>query len=87
MPLPNNEFMIPDNRETTPFQSGDQLNFRAATSELSDLGHARDLVHTAQITSETIPAPEFGTKEAMNIGEWLEWMRTDFGNANWNLED
>lgn len=86
MPLPNNEFLIPDS-EATPFSHGDRLNFHIATSELSDLGDARDLIHTAQALSETVPAPEFGTKEAMNIGEWLERMRTDFGNENWNLED
>ena len=86
MQSPSNEFIIPDS-EATPFSHGDRLNFHIATSELSDLGDARDLIQTSQASPEATPSPEFGIKEAIRIDEWLEWMREAHGDQNWNLED
>ncbi len=84
--MPEQEtYPMPNQIEATPFQNDDRIDLHAATSNLSDLGDARDLIRNDYVAPEVITSPEFGIPEAIRIDNWLEWMRTAYGDANWDL--
>lgn len=72
-------FNIPARQETTRFDNGDELQFRAASDNMSELAAARALVaHTEAVRQERLAEQErTPQKEMLAIGQDLAAARSE----------